>query len=61
MVVLSKFEHRPNCYGGSEEKRAYVFNDKFYLFKMLDKIRDKNNLLSYLEYPIEESNFALKM
>lgn len=51
MVDLSKFERRPNCYGGFQEKRAYVFNSKFYLVKMPDKIREKNNLLSYVNNP----------
>lgn len=54
MVDLSKFERRPNSYGGSEEKRAYVYNGKFYLVKMPDKIREKNNSLSYMNNSFSE-------
>ena len=54
MLDLNKFEQRVNRYGGSEEKRTYYKNGQFFLVKIPDKIREKNNTLSYMNNSFSE-------
>lgn len=44
----------PVSFGGSEKKAVAIFNNKKYLFKFPDPIREKNNDLSYMNNQFSE-------
>lgn len=54
MINLNDYEQRINRYGGSEEKRTYFKDGKFYLVKIPDRVREKNNSLSYMNNAFSE-------
>lgn len=54
MIDLNNYEPRLNRYGGSEEKRTYFKDGKFYMVKIPDKVREKNNSLSYMNNTFSE-------
>ena len=54
MIDLYEYEQRINRYGGSEEKRTYYKDGKFYLVKIPDRIRERNNSLSYMNNSFSE-------
>jgi len=54
MIDFSSGKEIGNFYGGSEYKKALIYNDKKYLIKLPDPIREKNKSVSYINNVFSE-------
>lgn len=54
MIDFTNIKEIPNSYGGSENKKALVYNNKKYLVKFPDPIREKNKTFSYINNAYSE-------
>ena len=54
MVDLTACTEIANEFGGSEKKKTLIYNDKRYMVKFPDPIREKNNDLSYMNNQFSE-------
>lgn len=54
MIDLTNERFLPNRYGGSEKKRTLIYNDRIYMVKFPDPIREKGNDLSYMNNAYSE-------
>lgn len=54
MIDLTNCKEIVNTFGGSEKKMAVLYNDKKYMVKFPDPVREKNNDLSYMNNQFSE-------
>ena len=54
MLDITKFSNSISLYGGSEVKKTYYINNKKYMVKFPDPIREKKNKLSYVNNQYSE-------
>ena len=54
MLDFSKAKEELNSYRGSEKKKTLVYNNKRYLVKFPDPIREKNKTISYINNAFSE-------
>lgn len=54
MIDFSKCEEELNNYKGSEKKKTLIYNNKKYLVKFPDPIREKNKNISYINNAFSE-------
>ena len=54
MIDFSKAAEELNSYKGSEKKKTLIYNNKKYLVKFPDPIREKNKNISYINNAFSE-------
>jgi len=54
MIDFNKGEERLNKFSGSEKKTTILYNGELYMLKFPDPIRDKRNVLSYMNNQFSE-------
>lgn len=54
MLDITKYNSSISLYGGSEVKKTYYINNKKYMVKFPDPIREKKNKLSYVNIQYSE-------
>ena len=54
MIDFTNCKELISTYGGSEKKKKIVYENKIYLLKFPDPIRDKGNTLSYMNNQFSE-------
>jgi len=54
MIDFSKATEQLNSYKGSEKKKTLIYNDKQYLVKFPDPVREKNRNISYINNAFSE-------
>lgn len=54
MIDFSSAKEVLNSFGGSEKKKTLIYNDKRYLVKFPDPIREKNRNISYINNAFSE-------
>ena len=55
MIDISDAKFIPNSFGGSEKKKTIIYNDRVYMVKFPDPIRELNNDLSYMNNAYSEN------
>ena len=54
MIDFTKAKEELNNYKGSEKKKTLVYNEKKYLVKFPDPVREKNKNISYINNAFSE-------
>lgn len=50
LIDFTNLKEELNSYKGSEKKKTLIYNNKKYLVKFPDPIREKNKKINYFEY-----------